>query len=215
MGTDRGPEILEVRVTDNSSPHWDDLPRRREPQPEQPDPYAELFAVLDRADVSEAVRAAFAHALNPPPSPAGPPDHAEVLVHRHLSGREGGGGHWRRRIDAGNDSRRRYTLHLTFPAANLPAARAKAAAYTEALTVLRPEVTDGPALLSRAEQWNHVEPITCGTTGPEGETCVRSTDHLGCHRDSSTGGLCWGDEPTGDGSGEPPTDCYPDPAGTR
>lgn len=67
----------------NNSPDWDRL--RREwtpPEPPQsvptthsaqPEPYADLFAALDRADVSESVRAALAHALNPPP-PAGLPD---------------------------------------------------------------------------------------------------------------------------------------------
>lgn len=190
-------EILEVRVTNNSSPHWEGRPRRQEPQPEQPDPYAELFAVLDRADVSEAVRAAFAHALNPPPSPAGPPDQSEVLIGRRPSAPGGQVGPLRPRTGADDDPRDRYTLHLTFPAADLTTARAKAAAYTASLTAVRPEVLAGPALLSRAEQWNHVEPLRCGTLGPEGETCVRLTDHLGCHRDSATGGLCWGDDEPG------------------
>lgn len=164
-------------MTQNSSQRWD-RSRREERLPEPTgqkgpsDPYAELFAALDRADVSEAVRAAFAHALNPPPPPVGPlPDQA--------------------------DPRRRYTLHLTFPAGSLRAARSKAAAYAEALLVLRPELSASPALLSRADQWNLIEPLTCAHRGPEGEICARATDHLGCHRDGATGGLCWGDnEPT-------------------
>lgn len=177
-GLSRTPacEDLEVRVTHNSSPRWSRSCREeRLPEPvghKRPsDPYAELFAALDRADVSEAVRSAFAHALNPPPPAGALPDHA--------------------------DPRRRYTLHLTIPAGSLSAARSKAAAYAEALLVLRPELGTSPALLSRADQWNHIEPLTCGHRGPEGEICARAANHLGCHRDGATGGLCWGDnEPT-------------------
>lgn len=163
-------------MTHNSSPRWSRSCREeRLPEPvghKRPsDPYAELFAALDRADVSEAVRSAFAHALNPPPPAGALPDHA--------------------------DPRRRYTLHLTIPAGSLSAARSKAAAYAEALLVLRPELGTSPALLSRADQWNHIEPLTCGHRGPEGEICARAANHLGCHRDGATGGLCWGDnEPT-------------------
>jgi hypothetical protein len=177
-------------VTHNSSPHWDRSrweERRPEPtgQKGPSDPYAELFAALDRADVSEAVRAAFAHALNPPPPPVG-----SALDH--------------------GDPRRRYTLHLTFPAGSLSAARSKAAAYAEALLVLRPELSTSPALLSRADQWNLIEPLTCGKRGPDGEICARATDHLGCHRDGASGGLCWGDteptnQPTTDPAGDPST----------
>lgn len=176
-------------MTQNSSQRWDPPHREeRRPEPagrkETSDPYAELFAALDRADVSEAVRAAFAHALNPPP-PVGP-----ALGHA--------------------DPRRRYTLHLTFPAGSLRAARSKAAAYAEALVVLRPELSASPALLSRADQWNHIEPLTCAHRGPDGETCARATDHLGCHRDGATGGLCWGDTEPANGLNHKPTT---DPAG--
>nr|MDT0662117.1 hypothetical protein [Micromonospora sp. DSM 115978] len=173
-------------MTQNSSPHWDrSRPEEKRPKPAgqkgPSDPYTELFAALDRADVSEAVRSAFAHALNPPP--VGP-------------------------VSGNADPRRRYTLHLTFPAGSLTAARSAATAYAEALTVLRPELSTSPALLSRADQWNHIEPIICGKAGPEGETCARTTDHLGCHRDSATGGLCWDDnepanEPTSDPTDHP------------
>ncbi|GAB2952597.1 hypothetical protein GCM10027280_46120 [Micromonospora polyrhachis] len=156
-------------MTSNSSPYWERVRRenmRPEPtgQSAPSEPYAELFAVLDRADVSEAVRAACAHALNPP-----------------------------------NSSGNRYTLHLTFPAGDLTTARDQAASYAEALIMLRPEVGLSPALLSRADQWNHVEPVTCGLIGPDGEQCNRPIDHLGCHRDDLTLGLCWGDDQaTGD-----------------
>ena len=179
-------------MTHNSSPHWN-RSRREDGRPEPTgqhgpsDPYTDLFAALDRADVSEAVRAAFAHALNPPLPPVGPPPDE-------------------------NDPRRRYTLHLTFPAGSLRAARSKAAAYAEALVVLRPELSTSPALLSRADQWNYLEPITCGRSGPGGETCARATEHHGCHRDSTTGGFCWENseptaEPTGDDDGQgDPTD---------
>lgn len=194
-------EDLEVRVTQNSSQRWD-RSRREERQPESTiqkgpsEPYAELFAALDRADVSEAVRAAFAHALNPPPPVGSLVDHG--------------------------DPRRRYTLHLTFPAGSLSAARSRATAYAEALLVLRPELSTSPALLSRADQWNHIEPLTCAHRGPDGEVCARATDHLGCHRDGATGGLCWGDaEPTnqpttgpaGDATTQPTTDPAGEPTG--
>jgi hypothetical protein len=183
-------------VTHNSSPHWD-RSRREERRPEPAgrkgpsDPYTELFAALDRADVSEAVRSAFAHALNPPTPPVGPPPDQ-------------------------NDPRRRYTLHLTFPAGSLSAARSKAAAYAEALVVLRPELSNSPALLSRADRWNHIEPITCGRTGPDGEACARPTDHHGCHRDSSPDGPCWDDTgPTTNPTGEKPDDGHGDPTEPR
>jgi hypothetical protein len=205
----------------NSSPQWDrSRPEGTPPEPTgqnaPSEPYADLFAALDRADVSEAVRAAFAHALNPPPpSPAEPTGYADSLVARHLSGRESiAHGRYRGPAD-GNDPRSRYTLHLTFPAGSLSAARIAAAVYAEALLVLRPELWGtSPALLSRADRWNLLEPITCGRAGPEGETCARTADHLGCHRDSTTGGLCWGDnEPTGErpdtGVGpDEPTGCW-------
>ncbi|GAB3156770.1 hypothetical protein GCM10027290_55330 [Micromonospora sonneratiae] len=193
-------------MTHNSSPYWE-RERRENMRPESTgqsapsEPYAELFAVLDRADVSEAVRAACAHALNPPPTPiepVDPADYADVLVDRMLAGREQGP----RVLTSNNDPRNRYTLHLTFPAANLPAARSRAAAYAGALGALRPELGFYPAVLSRADEWNHVEPVTCGTIGPENETCARTTDHLGCHRDSA-GGLCWGDD---DSAGDLPGD---------
>jgi len=169
-------------VTHNSSPIWDrsggEEARAAATGRGAPvEPYEELLAALDRADVSEAVRAAFIHALNPPP-PVGLPDHA--------------------------DPRRRYTLHLTFPAGSLGTARSKAAAYAEALLVLRPELGISPALLSRADQWNLIEPVTCGRRGPEGETCARVTNHLGCHRDGATTGLCWGDADVPGGSGSNP-----------
>lgn len=200
-------------MTNNSSPHWD----RSRPQQARPNPtghsapsesYAELLAALDRADVSEAVRAAFAHALNPPPmaaaappppSPAGPNDHANSLVERYLSTRGDGPRQPNQPPTDAEDPRRQYTLHLTFPAGNLRAARSKAAAYAQALATLRPEVGTSPALLSRADQWNHLVPVICGRTGPAGELCTRATDHLGCHRDATANGLCWGDDdPPGD-----------------
>ncbi|MFD1321441.1 hypothetical protein [Micromonospora sonneratiae] len=196
-------------MTNNGSPYWERERReetRSEPtgQSAPSESYADLFAVLDRADVSEGVRAALAHALNPPPTPiepiepVEPADYADILVDRMVTGRES-----RPKLLAGNnDARSRYTLHLTFPATSLSAARSRAAAYAGALGALRPELSFWPALLSRADQWNHIEPITCGTLGPENETCARTTDHLGCHRDTA-GGLCWGDdESTGDWPGD-------------
>ncbi|MGW0434974.1 hypothetical protein ACWDV4_20845 [Micromonospora sp. NPDC003197] len=189
-------------MTHNSWPYWNRDRRenmRAEPigQGAPSEPYAELFAVLDRADVSEAVRAALAHALNPPPAPAESaerPDFVDALVDRLLTGRERGS----YRPAVNNDSGTRYTLHLTFPAADLDAAREQAASYTEALIVLRPEVGLSPALLSRADQWNHIAPVTCSLRGPDGERCIRPNDHLGCHRDDLALGLCWSDDQSTD-----------------
>ncbi|MEO3922756.1 hypothetical protein ABGB07_02565 [Micromonosporaceae bacterium B7E4] len=201
-------------MTQNSSPHWDRSRRERTP-PEQPQPdptahsappdsYADLFAVLDRADVSEAVRAALAHALNPPTPPDLPTD---PDAHRRLHhARETSPNLRLRSIGRTTEPRRRYTLHVTFPAHDLLAARHKAALYAEALLLLRPELTAHPALLSRADQWNHSEPITCGRPGPDGEVCVRAADHPGCHWDSVLGGSCWSienwstEKPTGSAS---------------
>ncbi|MEO3816992.1 hypothetical protein [Plantactinospora sp. B24E8] len=190
-------------MTNNSSPHFDRSRReRRRPastdRSAPSDPYADLFAALDRADVSEAVRSALAHALNPPGA-AGAPDPVGASADQASRSAAGDGSSLGlRSIDAG-DIRRRYTLHLTFPASSLRVARGKAAAYAEALVVLRPELSVSPALLSRADQWNHLEPVSCGRPGPVGVTCIRATDHSGCHRESTAGGLCWDEnEPTGD-----------------
>ncbi|MEO3746938.1 hypothetical protein [Plantactinospora sp. B5E13] len=185
-------------MTNNSSPHFDRSRRERQ-RPASTDrsapsePYAELFAALDRADVSEAVRSALAHALIPPPGHVATTAEQAGTIQ---TGDDSGLG--LRSVDAG-DIRRRYTLHLTFPASSLRVARGKAAAYAEALVALRPELSVSPALLSRADQWNHLEPVSCGRPGPVGVTCVRATGHSGCHRESTAGGLCWdGNEPTGD-----------------
>lgn len=194
-------------MTNNSSPLWGrSRPERTRSKPTRPsapaEPYAELLAALDRADVSEAVRAAFVHALNPPPmaaaappppTPVEPADHADALVRRYLSTRGDGPRQPGCAVIGDDDPRGRYTLHLTFPAGDLRTARSKAAAYTQALATLRPEVGTSPALLSRADQWNHLVPVTCGRTGPAGELCARAADHLGCHRDGSANGLCWDD----------------------
>ena len=193
-------------MTNNSPPYWERERREEGTRPEPTgqsapsEPYADLFAALDRADVSEGVRAAFAHVLTPPPTPiepVEPADYADILVDRMVTGRESRP----HRLAGNNDARSRYTLHLTFPATSLSAARSRAAAYAGALGALRPELSFCPAMLSRADQWNHIEPITCGKLGPENETCARTNDHLGCHRDTA-GGLCWGDdESTGDWPG--------------
>ena len=105
-----------------------------------------------------------------------------------------------------HDPRTRFTLHLTFPAADLDAARAKAASYAGGLALLRPELAADPPVLSRADEWNHVHRLFCGRPGPEGESCGAPLDHLGCHRSTERGTLCWGDadvppyaEPTGNG----------------
>jgi len=144
-------------VTDNRAARWTDPtldPTKRN---------RDLFAVLDRADLSEPARAAVAHALGPGTGPAG---HAEALVNRYLNERErrrpaaqvNGGGDGPGGI--GNlpdwlryDRRGRYTLHLTFAAADFDEAREQAVAYAEGLAILCPELGEHAPLLSRAEAW--------------------------------------------------------------
>jgi len=201
---------LGVHVNQNSPSHsgWSERGRGwPEPadQSGSSEVYADLLAALDRADVSEALRAALVHALAPPAAPAEPP---EVDLSAYAVG-GGGGPNLRLRSIGGGDVRRRYTLHLTFPASSLRVARGKAAAYAEALVMLRPELGASPALLSRADQWNHVEPVTCGRPGPVGVTCARAYGHAGCHRDGTASGLCWDDTGRADPgptAGDPPDD---------
>ncbi|RGC67152.1 hypothetical protein C5N14_20360 [Micromonospora sp. MW-13] len=94
---------------------------------------------------------------------------------------------------------RRWTLHLTYLATDLREARDQAVVYTEGLTILRPELAASAALLSRADAWNHVEPVFCGRIGPDNEACMDVTGHPGFHSAAGIGGLCWGD---GDGVAE-------------
>lgn len=186
---------LEVSVTDNRSARWTD------PTLDPTERNRDLFAVLDRADLSEPARAAVAHALG---ADAGPAGHAEALVNRYLNERErcrpvgrvnGGGG------DRGGnlpdwlrpDRRGRYTLHLTFAAADFDEAREQAVAYAEGLTILCPELGEYTPLLSRAEAWNFNEPLFCGVRGPDGEVCAEVRYHAGFHRAAGLGGLSWGD----------------------
>jgi hypothetical protein len=151
-------------VIDNRSPHW------HKPHYAQPEREADLFAVLDGADVSEPVRAAVAHALKRPPQfpRQSGPTWPEQTMHT------------------------RYTLHLTFPAANLDEARAHAVTYAEGLSLLRPEVGEHAPLLSRADTWNHIEPLFCGAIGPDEEVCADVREHPGFHRAAGLGGLSWG-----------------------
>lgn len=191
-------------MTDNRSARWTD------PTLDPTERNRDLFAVLDRADLSEPARAAVAHALGPEVGPAG---HAEALVNRYLNERE------RRRPAAqangsadgpggiGNlpdwlryDRRGRYTLHLTFAAVDFDTAREQAVAYAEGLTILCPELGEHAPLLSRAEAWNFNEPLFCGVRGPDGEVCAEVRHHPGFHRAAGLGGLCWGDGDADEGS---------------
>ncbi|WP_432898762.1 hypothetical protein ACQP1S_22340 [Micromonospora matsumotoense] len=150
--------------------------------------------MLDRADVSERVRAAIAHALAKPDALS---SYADSLVTRYPTERE-------RRSDRNGPPAgayqldRRWTLHLSYLAADLGEARDQAVVYTEGLTILRPELAANAALLSRADAWNHVEPVFCGRIGPDGEVCMDVTGHPGFHSAAGLGGLCWGE---GDSSG--------------
>mgnify|MGYP000041245835 CR=1 FL=1 len=192
-------------MTDNRSARWTD------PTLDPTQRNRDLFAVLDRADLSEPARAAVAHALGPEVGPAG---HAEALVNRYLNERErrrpvtqvngssegpGGIGNlpdWLR-----YDRRGRYTLHLTFAAADFDEAREQAVAYAEGLAILCPELGEHAPLLSRAEAWNFNEPLFCGVRGPDGEVCAEVRHHPGFHRAAGLGGLCWGDGDSADSAG--------------
>jgi hypothetical protein len=152
----------------------------------------DLAAVLDGADVSERQRAAIAHALT---RPSALTSYVDALVDRYTTERD-------RRSDGRTPTNagrfpRRWTLHLTYLAADPEEAREHAVVYTEGLTILRPELPAGAALLSRADAWNHVEPVFCGRIGPDNEICMDVTGHPGFHRAAGLGGPCWGD---GDGS---------------
>ncbi|WP_407938826.1 hypothetical protein [Micromonospora rubida] len=72
---------------------------------------------------------------------------------------------------------RRWTLHLNYLATDLREARDQAVVYAEGLTILRPELPASAALLSRADAWNHVEPVFCGRIGPDSEVCMDVTGH--------------------------------------
>jgi hypothetical protein len=98
-------------------------------------------------------------------------------------------------------ARVRYTLHLTFAAADLAEARAHAVTYAEGLTTLRPELGAHAPLLSRADAWNHIEPLYCGVVGPDAEVCADVYGHGGFHRAAGLGALSWGD---GDGNRDAP-----------
>ncbi len=175
-------------MVNNGSPYWKD-PRRADP----PAPNAELLAALEQIDVSEPMRAAISHALGEPAGgddPAGGADPTEGLVSRYLGERD-------RRPDAGrsspvNDPRHQYTLHLTFPAADLHAARAKAISYAEGLAALRPEVGTSTPLLSRAETWNHLVPLFCGATCPPRGICIAAPGHAGPHHSAALRAHHWG-----------------------
>ncbi|PTA42615.1 hypothetical protein [Micromonospora sp. RP3T] len=167
----------------------DDRSLRRE----RPEPHfhQELAAVLDGADVSERVRAAIAHALSTA-DPLSP--YLNGLLARS-AGRERRSG--RNQAPAGAYRMpRRWTLHLTYLAADPQEARDQAVVYTEGLTTLRPEVPATGALLSRADAWNHIEPVFCGRVGPDDEVCADVTGHPGFHRAAGLDGLRWGDGDT-------------------
>lgn len=171
-------------MTDNQSSRWE-----RTTSGFQDD----LTTVLDGADVSERVRAAIAHALAKPDPLS---SYTESLVSRQTTERERRSGRNGPPTGAYRMPRR-WTLHLSYLATDLTEARDQAVVYTEGLTILRPEMPAGAALLSRADAWNHVEPVFCGRIGPDNEICMDVTGHPGFHSAAGIGGLCWGD---GDGA---------------
>ncbi|WFE41321.1 hypothetical protein [Micromonospora sp. WMMD998] len=155
--------------------------------------HRDLAAMLDGADVSERVRAAIAHALTTADPLSAYP---EAVINRGPAERERRSG--RNRAPAGAYRMpRRWTLHLTYLAADAQEARDQAVVYTEGLTILRPELNADAALLSRADAWNHIEPVFCSRVGPDGEVCADATGHPGFHHAAGIDGLRWGD---GDGT---------------
>ncbi|GIJ23993.1 hypothetical protein [Micromonospora lutea] len=169
-------------MTDNRSSRWGRRAERAAGFQE------ELAAVLDGADVSERQRAAIAHALT---RQSALTSYVEALVDRYTSERERRSGALP--LATADRLPRRWTLHLTYLAVDPQEAREQAVVYTEGLTILRPELPGGAALLSRADAWNHVEPVFCGRIGPDNEICMDVTGHPGFHRAAGLGGLCWGD----------------------
>jgi hypothetical protein len=99
-------------------------------------------------------------------------------------------------LDGAYETPRRWTLHLTYLAKDVTEARDQAVLYAEGLAILRPELSPSAALLSRADAWNHIEPVFCGRVGPDNEVCMDVTGHPGFHSAAGIGGLCWGDGDT-------------------
>jgi hypothetical protein len=158
-------------MTDNRSPHW------RQPRPGQSERNAELFAVLDRADVSEPVRDAVAYAINSARPPVTPTGHADALVALYLSERDRRDPAGRRPRRTGYDSSTRFTLHLTFAAADLDEARANAVTYAEGLAILRPELNEyqAGAVPGRRVAPRRAAVLWCGRPGRRGvRRCTRS-----------------------------------------
>ncbi|MCM0679008.1 hypothetical protein NCC78_30705, partial [Micromonospora phytophila] len=89
-----------------------------------------------------------------------------------------------------------FTAHLGFTAADRAVARELAVGYTEALSLLRPELALGAAALSPADAWHRAERLFGGAVGPDGERCADVAGHPGFHHAPGPGGLGWGD---GDG----------------
>lgn len=148
-----------------------------------------LAEILDQADVSERVRAAVTQALTDSTTSTA---YVDALVARYATERE------RRSKPVvppafAADAHRRWTLHLTYLADDLPAARDRAVVYVEGLTVLRPELSANAVLLSRADTWNQVAPLFCGQVGPDGEICADTLGHAGFHHATGLGGFRWGD----------------------
>ncbi|NYT95736.1 hypothetical protein [Salinispora sp. H7-4] len=157
--------------------------------------YADLAELLEQADVSERVRAAVTQALTDSITSTA---YVDALVARYATERE------RRSASVippacVADAHRRWTLHLTYRADDLPAARDQAVIYVEGLTLLRPELSANTVLLSRADAWNQVEPLFCGQLGPDREVCADTLGHAGFHQAAGLGGFRWGDGDDGCG----------------
>jgi hypothetical protein len=194
---------------DNRSPHWSPAGKTPRGRNDRSDQDADLLAALDGSDVSEPVRAAIDRVLSECRDHS---DYVDAIISRYASERERGRGRPIPPMIA-QSRRARYTLHLTFPAANPREARNSAAAYAEGLSVLRPELTANVPLLSRADAWNHLEPLFCGAVGPDRDTCAGVPGHPGPHRAAGTAGPGWTDDHIGPaGSGW--TDDHIGPAGS-
>ena len=87
-----------------------------------------------------------------------------------------------------------FTLHVTFRASSAVEAMERAAIYTEALGVLRPEVRLLSTSLSPSASWHAHRLIFCGCVGPDGEECTQITEHPGVHRAAGIGAPSWAGE---------------------
>jgi hypothetical protein len=86
-----------------------------------------------------------------------------------------------------------YTLHVDFTADDADKALTVAAALTDGLAVLRPEVDAYTARLSMPGASDNPRPLFCGANGPKGAVCGDFNGHAGWHIEAGVHGLRWGE----------------------